>query len=46
MKKIKKINNKKLLGVSRTQKGGNNGEPLNPSPKVSRPAPPKEEKKK
>ena len=36
--------NLKLMGVSRTQKGGQNGPPLNPRPKVMRPAPPKTNK--
>jgi len=32
---------KKQLGYSKTQKGGNNGFPINPKPKILRPAPPK-----
>ena len=36
---------KKELGVSRCQKGGNNGEPLNPRPKELRPKPPAKRRK-
>lgn len=32
--------NKKLLGYSAKQKGGDNGYPINPKPKILRPKPP------
>jgi hypothetical protein len=35
----------KKLGESRVQKGGNNGQPVNPKPQNIRPAPPKRPKK-
>ena len=40
------MSNKKQLGESRLQKGGNNAAPVNTKPKIARPAPPPEKPKK
>ncbi|MBA7545835.1 hypothetical protein ES705_38213 [subsurface metagenome] len=40
------MSEKKQLGESRTQKGGNNMSPVNPEPQNARPAPSSEKPKK